>query len=267
MSRLHLGIVSMGLGMTAWLLVAAAGAGQAPAKGPNPPPAPDPNAPRPLDQAIVWMQEAKRNHGAVKDYTCTLISREQVRGKLLEENVVQMKFRVAPFSVYMRWLAPSNSKGQEVCYVHGKNNNQMRVHSTGIFKGIAGFVSIDVNDPRVAEHSRHTIVEAGIGHMIDQTLRNWEVDRKFNRTETRIAEYDYDNRRCLRIENIRAERRQEYYAHRSVLYLDKESKLPIRNENYDWPRPGGPATGELLESYSYAGLRFNVGLTDRDFNK
>jgi len=142
----------------------------------------------------------------------------------------------------------------------------MRVHSNRL-KGVVGFMSVKTDDPRVTEHSRHTILDAGIGRLIDQTLVHWEVDRQLGRTETRIAEYEYDKRRCLRIENIRPERRPQYYAYRGVLYLDKESKLPIRNENYDWPRPGGPATGDLLEVYSYTDLRFNVGLPDRDFNK
>jgi hypothetical protein len=237
---------------------------QAPA--PNPPPAANPAQATPLDQVIAWLHDAKRNYGAVKDFTCTLISRESIQGKLRDENIVQMKFRTAPFSVYMRWLAPTEFRGQEVAYVHGKNGNKMRVHSKGILK-IAGFVSIDPHDPRVMEHSRHTIHEAGIGHLIDHTLRAFEVERQIGRTHVQIAEYDYNNRRCIRVENVRPERRPQFKAYRSVMYLDKESKFPIRTENYDWPRPGGPPTGDLLEVYSYVDLRFNVGLTDREFNK
>ena len=274
----HLGIVIIGTCGILWTVVAAQVGGQAPAQPPavqapagQAPAAQAPAAGAakvaPLDQAIAWMQEAKRNYGAVKDYTCTMISRENIKGKLKEESVVQMKFRVQPFSVYMRWIAPSESRGQEVAFVAGRNNNMMRVHSKGLLKGAIGFVSIDPADPRVMEHSRHTIHEAGMGRLIDATLAYWENDKKIGRTETRIAEYDYDNRRCVRIENIRPERRPEYYAHRSVLYLDKASKLPIRNENYSWPQAGGAATGELMEVYSYIDLRFNVGLTDRDFNK
>ncbi len=268
MSRLHLGILSVGIGGLAWTLVAAAAIGQAPV--PNLPVVPQVGAqpaPAPIDQAIAWMNEAKRNYGAVKDYTCTMISRESINGKMQkEDNIVQMKLRTTPFSVYMRWLAPSDSKGQEVAFVVGKNNNQMRVHSKGILK-LTGFHSVAIDDPRVLEHSRHTINDAGIGKLIDATLVHWATDRQLGRTETRIAEYEYNNRRCIRIENIRPERRPQYYSHRGVIYLDKESKLPIRNENYDWPRQGGPATGELLEVYSYTDLRFNVGLTERDFNK
>lgn len=265
MRRLHLGISSIGIAGLAWSLLATTIDGQTPNQ--PPPVGGAPAVLAPLDQSIAWLQEAKRNYGAVKDYTCTMISKESIRGKLQrEDNIVQMKFRSAPFSVYMRWLAPADKKNQEVAFVAGKNNNQMRVHSRGILK-IAGFVSIDPKDPRVMEHSRHIITDAGIGRLIDQTLVNWGTDRQLGRTETKFAEYEYNGRRCLRIENVRPDRNPAYYAHRSVLYLDKESKLPIRNENYDWPRAGGSPTGELLEVYSYIDLRFNVGLTNRDFDK
>jgi hypothetical protein len=83
----------------------------------------------------------------------------------------------------------------------------------------------------------------------------------------RVAEYNYNNRTCLRIETIRLERRPEFYCYRSVLYLDKDSKLPVRNENYDWPRQGGSPDGDLREMFSYVDLRFNVGLSDADFNR
>jgi len=106
MSRLHLGTVCVGaLGLLGTLLAAAV-PGQTPPNQPIPPVAGA--AFTPLDQAIAWMHEAKRNYGAVKDYTCTMISRENIHGKLQkEDNIIQMKVRAAPFSVYMRWLAPS----------------------------------------------------------------------------------------------------------------------------------------------------------------
>lgn len=265
MHRLHLGIMSTGFVAMAWTLIASGVDGQVPPSAPTQPSAGQPGGSQ-LDQAIAWMQEAKRNYSAVKDYTCTLISRESIRGRLKDENIIQMKFRTAPFSVYMRWLGPPELQNQEVAYVAGQNKNQMRVHSKGILK-IAGFVSVDINDPRVMEHSRHTILEAGMGNLIDQTLVNWNNERKIGRSEVRLAEYEYDKRPCLRIENIRPERIQGLYAYRSVIYLDKTSKLPIRNESYDWPRQGGNPTGDLLESYSYVNLQFNVGLSDRDFSR
>jgi hypothetical protein len=221
----------------------------------------------PLDQPLAWMLEARRNYGAIKDYACTLVSEENVRGKLLDQNIIQLKVKTEPFCVYMRWLAPKQYLNQEVAFIAGKNNNKMRVKSNVLGSKIIGFMSIDPNDPRVMDHSRHTILEAGIGNMIDQNIRHWEKERQVGKTEVRISESAYNERKCHRIETINTERRPDSYCYRSVIYLEQNAKLPILLEVYDWPRNGGPAEGELLERFRYLNIQFNAGMTVRDFEK
>jgi hypothetical protein len=238
-----------------------------PAPGQTPPLQPARALDGPLDKPLAMLREGQRTFATVKDYTSTVQSRENVRGVLLDENVATLKMRTQPFSVYMRWLAPKSSAGQEVCFVTGKNNNKMRVRSTKLGTKVFGFQSIDINDPRVTEHSRHTILEAGLGNLIDQTLKHWEMENRLGKTQVKMAEYTCNNRRCMRVETTRTERVQGFYCYRSVMYIDMETKLPIRSEAYDWPRAGGPADGELLEMFSYIDLRLNVGLADADFNK
>jgi len=223
--------------------------------------------PSQLDQPLAWLYDAKRNYGALKDYSCTLVSEENVRGKLQDQNIIQMKVKTEPFCVYMRWLAPKQSLNQEVAFIAGKNNNKMRVKSNVLGSKIIGFMSIDPNDPRVMDHSRHTILEAGIGNMIDQNIRHWEKERQIGKTEVRISESSYNDRKCHRIETINTERRADSYCYRSVIYLEQNAKLPIRLEVYDWPRKGGPAEGELLERFSYVNIQFNAGMSVRDFEK
>jgi hypothetical protein len=155
--------------------------------------------------------------------------------------------------------------GQEVAYVHGKNKNMMRVRLTGAL-GKLGFVSIAPNDPRALEHSRHVITEAGMAHLISHCLTAWQQERNLNRTKVDIAEYDFNNRRCYRIEVAFTQQVQQAYSWRTVVFLDKQTHLPVRAEFYDWPRQGGPAQGELLEVYSYVNPQFNVNLTDKDFD-
>jgi hypothetical protein len=222
----------------------------------------------PLDAPLALVLEGKRKFAEVKDYTCMLQSRERVRGRLLDENVMMVKMRTEPFSIYMRWLAPNDCKDQEVCFVLGRNSNKMHVRSRTLGKGkFAGWMWIDPNDARVMEYSRHTIYEAGLGNLIEQTIKHWNMEKQLGKTEVKTAEYTCNNRRAIRIETTRTERSQQFYCYRSVLYVDAETKMPLRTENYDWPRAGGPAEGELLEMFSYFDLRLNVGLTEQDFNK
>ena len=193
-----------------------------------------------------------------------MVTRERVRGVLQKENVMQFKFRPQPFSVYMKWLSPADLASQEVGYIHGKNNNMMRVHPKKGGK-LVGWVNIAPNDPRVFEHSRHSIYEAGLGNAIELMIRNFEKEKQFNKTQVAIAEYTYNNRRCNRIELTRTERNQNFYCYRTVVYIDQETKLPIRMENYDWPVQGGASGGDLIEMFAYIDLHFNTRVTDNDF--
>jgi len=233
------------------------------------PPATPPQPPAakgtPFDQPLQWMYEARKFHQSLTDYTCYLVSRERVRGVLQKENMIHFMFRPQPFSVYMKWLSPSEIAGQEVAYLHGKNNNKMRVLPKKGGK-IVGFQNIDPNDPRVFEHSRHNIYEAGIGNMIEQVTRAFEKERQIGKTQLTVAEYNYNNKRCYRIEAMRVDRHREFYCYRTVIYVDQETKLPIRMENYDWPTTTSPQ-GDLTELFCYIDLRFNTGLKDAHFTR
>jgi hypothetical protein len=221
--------------------------------------------PSPLDQPLQLIVLARQSYQNVRDYSCLFIKREQIRGQLQPENMIEMKVRKEPFSVYLRWLSPQNLAGQEACYVTGRYNGMMRVHSVGL-AGVAGFVSIDPNDPRVAQNSRHPITEAGIGNLIERFGQRWQLERQVNKTQVRIAEFQYNQRLCTRVETIHPEYQAGvFYSYRSVVYFDKETHLPIRTEAYDWPRQGGPSDGSLFECYSYAHLRLNIGLRDGAF--
>lgn len=234
------------------------------AAGAQPPSQPAP--PSPLDQPLRLAAEANQAFQGIRDYTCLFIKKERLHGQLQPDNVMEMKVRNQPFSVYLRWLGPKSFEGQQACYVAGRNQNMMRVHSTGIL-GIAGFVSVDPRDPRVMENSRHTITEAGIGHLIGKLLQSWETERRLGKTQVRIADYTYNRAPCTRVETIHPDNHGgPYTSYRTVVYFDKASHLPVRIEKYDWPRAGGPTEGELLESYSYINLRTNVGLADNAFN-
>lgn len=219
----------------------------------------------PYDQALSFLYEGRDYHKTkVRDYTCTMVKQERIRNKLSEENVILMKFRSSPFSVYMKWLAPKALSKQEVCFVWNKNNNKLRVHAPGLV-ALTGWHTVEPKDPKVMEQSRHAIYDAGMGKLTDRYIEEFEKQKRVSKSRIQIAEYDFQGRRCYRIDAAHTEHVPSAYAYRTILYLDKEWKLPLRAENYDWPRAGGPAEGELMEVFNYVDVRFNVGLTDNDF--
>jgi hypothetical protein len=196
-----------------------------------------------------------------------MVKHERIDGKLQPQATMLMYVRTQPFSVYFRWLEPRSLAGQEVCYVAGRNSDQMRVRPKGLL-GAVGFVTVDPNDPRAKAMSRHSIREAGIGNLIAQFDAGWRQEREWGLTQVKVGEYEYDHRRCIRIEAIHpADAPSGRFLHfRDVVYFDKMTQLPIRMEAYGGPRHPGEG-GDLLEVYSYAGLRLNVGIGDDVFNR
>jgi hypothetical protein len=248
-----------------------AGAGQPPAVQ-APPPAGAPGVPvmaqQPpvTDQAGQLIAEARASFARVRDYMGTLVKQERVGGQLQPEQFITLRVRQQPFSVYLKWLGPKGFDGQEAAYVAGKNNGRMRAKAAGL-AGAVGFVSVEPNDPRAMRQSRHAITETGIGHLIETIARGYQVERSLppNQVQTRFADYAFQQKPCTRMETVHLMNNGQFYCYRCVVYFEKEQKLPVRFEAYDWPAAGGNPQGELLECYSYIDLKFNVGLTDAAF--
>jgi hypothetical protein len=237
------------------------------AYGPAPVATPAAPAVDPVDYLLGLTNEAARSMQNIRDYSCVFVKQERIGDHLQPESVIALKVRQQPFSVAMRWAAPKDLAGQEVVYVAGRNNGNLRVHATGI-KGAIGFVSIAPNDPRATAQSRHPITEAGVGNLILSLQQSWARERGLGRTQVRAAEYEYNHRKCTRVDVLHSNDAisRQFYCFRSVVYFDKETKLPVRIEAYDWPRRGGSPDGDLLECYSYVDFRFNSGIGDDVFN-
>jgi hypothetical protein len=227
---------------------------------------PKPAPPHPIDAPLRYLATARAALTKVDDYACTLIKQERMWGVLSPVNIVTMMVRNRPFSVYMHWSQPRAMAGQEACYVAGKNDGKMRAKSAGLLGGV-GFVTIDPNDPRARKTSNHAITEAGLGNMMAKLAQRWQPERKLNRVTSKVAEYEYNKRRCVRVEIMYTRRVQDSPYYRSVVYFDKENHLPIRTEIYDWPQAGGKPGGEVIEVYSYVNLKLNPGLPDSVFEK
>lgn len=222
--------------------------------------------PSAMDQALRLVAMARAAYAKVADYQCVMIKQERLDGTLGPNQVIDLKVRAAPFSVTMRWAEPKESEGQEVCYVAGKNDGKMRVKPGGLL-GSIGFVSMDPADPRVKKTSRHSITQAGLGHIIETAAAGWAEEKKWGMTAVKLGVFEYAKRKCYRVEMTHdTPAGGRFLHHKNVLYFDQLTALPIRVENYDWPAKPGVAP-ELLEVFSYVNLRLNVALPDSTFER
>ncbi len=221
--------------------------------------------PSPMDEPLRLLAEAHQRFAEVRDYTCLLIKCERLDGAMGPLTVMQMKFRKEPFSIGLRWQEPKSQAGQEAYYVAGRNGNQLRVKGAGAL-GLFGFISLDPNDSRVKSSSKYPITQAGIGNLISRYETAWRQERTWGVSQVNLAEYDYNKRRCWRVEVIHPPRPDDRFLFfRNVVYFDQDSKLPIRVECYDWPTPQD-GMGAQVEMVSFAHLRLNVNLDDASFN-
>lgn len=220
----------------------------------------------PVDPALRLVKQAKSAYSRVSDYQCVMIKRETINGVLGPNQVVEVKVKASPFSVYMKWQSPSAMSGQEVCYVAGKNDGKMRCKPAGLL-GAVGFVSLSPDDPRCKKTSNHPITRAGIGYLIEATLEGWSQERFLNATQVKVGTSTYARRRCTRVEMVHPSSAGGKLKHyKNVVYFDQETKLPIRVENYAWPKKQGEKA-PLYEVFSYVNLRLNVGVPAKAFEK
>jgi hypothetical protein len=126
-----------------------------------------------LEKVIIRYDREMKTH---QGYTCLLVKRERVKGKLpppekTEEMAV--RFREQPFSVLLEWKK-NPGKAQRVLYVKGENNDKLLV----LPKGIGSF-RLWERDPlgeEALESGRYPLTEFGIQVGSRRALASWQAD-------------------------------------------------------------------------------------------
>ena len=215
----------------------------------------------------MMLAEAKIAYGKVNDYSGHVIHQDRVRGKLTPDQTAEIRAMAKPASVALKYVAPNSLMGQELVYVAGRNNGKLRMKPAGSF-GPAGFLAVELADSRATAHTRHAATEFGIGPMIELLEKNLTIETRLrNAVQVSVSEYTYANRPVTRFEVFTDRAHALRFAYRTVVFVDRETKLPVRMEAYDQPTIGSSPSGELLECYSYVNLKFNRGLGEAAFDK
>jgi len=217
----------------------------------------------------------ERIRGDIKDYSCILVKRERVDGKLGEHEYAYMKVRqeeknadgniTKPFAVYMCFKKPEKVKGREVIWVRGENNNKLCAHEGG---RIMGMISVWLNptDYLAMQGQRYPITEIGLENLIAKLLEVANHDKQYGECSVKFYKGSKINgRSCTCMEVVHPVPRKEFRFNIARIFIDEEMEVPIRFESYYWPEKKGEAP-QLLEEYTYLNLELNKGFTDEDFN-
>jgi len=227
-----------------------------------------------LDPAIEFAHQRLRYlNENIRDYTGVIIKQERIGGKLLPAEYMRFKVRnrreengvKTPLSVYMRFFRPSKVKGREVIYVEGQNKNKLVAHEAEPFNFMT--VCLEPTGMMAMRNNRYPVTDFGIQNLIEKLIERASRDREHGDCKVDFFENAVvRDRPCSMIQVTHDEQKAPFDFHIARIYIDNEYKIPVRYEAYTWPEEGCKEL-PLLESYTYAALKFNVGLTDKDFDK
>lgn len=226
-----------------------------------------------LELAVDCYTHIRRD---VRDYSCQVVRRERIHGKLQPREFMAAKVRhartrqgktIVPFSVYLKVLAPDRIKGREILFVSGQHDGDMIVRNGG--KRFA-FVTTKIrptSDTAMADN-RYPLTEFGFENLVRRLIDVVKEEIRIG-AESEVQFFNdakVDGRRCtgVVVSHPTYDSRLRFY--RASVFMDNELRVPVHYEAYDWPEE---ADGEpiLLEQYTYRDIRLNVRFTDEDFDR
>jgi len=207
-------------------------------------------------------QMALDKYSRIDDYSADFIRQERVDDVMNETEYFFIKFR-KPFDLYLRWTK-GKRKGWELLYSRGNYNNQVVVHVTGVANWFLPTLELDPAGGIAMMNNPHSILEFGIGYVIESYNRNIKMSIERDEVELRyLGDKEVDGRLCWGIEAVLPKDSEHYYCYKSVLYFDKEYMLPTKSVFYEWKN----GKEQLIELYLYKNLSFNNCFTDYDFDR
>lgn len=218
-----------------------------------------------LRDVIALVEESRAALQDVRDYTAEFTKDELIRGRLRTQ-VMDIKLREKPFSVYLRYRSKKEA-GRQAVFVEGKDDDSLVVRDVG-FKRALGTMRLSLRSPFVMCENRHPVTELGISKVVETALVIWRREEKLPGivpevticSSARFADAD-----CCTVQVQYQKRSPELEFQKACVWFDRQTKLPVRAERYGWADEAGGAP-PLVEAYSYRNVQTNVGLTDADFD-
>jgi hypothetical protein len=217
-----------------------------------------------LHDVILLVEESRAALEGVRDYTAEFSKDERLNGRVRTQ-VMEMKLRERPFSVYLRYRSKKEA-GRQAVFVEGQDFDSLVVRDVGL-RGALGTLKLNLQNPMVTCENRHPVTELGISKVVETALVIWKREEKLPGTRpivsicpsTRFAGAD-----CCQVQVRYETRCPELEFQRASVWFDNKTKLPVHAERYGWVDDSG---GELplIEAYTYTDVKTNVGLTDADF--
>ena len=209
--------------------------------------------------------DAESRLEAARAYSALLRKTERLKGKLGSEQVIEIKSRLHPFSIYLRYRTPE--PGKEVVYSEGRYENHVIAHGVGISRTLIPRLKVAPDSMVAMSGNRHPITDAGLGKLTAKLIGFRRMDLVDPESVTVLDRIKDDSgREWLRSFHTHPNPNSERpFKNVEVLY-HPETRIPYKISSYDWLKPGETGEPQLAERYTYDDLKLGIPLTDTDFD-
>lgn len=224
---------------------------------------------------LLLLEKGYEQFSKHTDYTATFFKRERINGEIGDGQVINMKVRHRPFSVYMKWLV--GDKGREVLFVKGEHDGKMLVKKGGLAGRLLPVLQLDPNGSLAMKESRHPVTKAGLLNLVKVLVQNRRRDMELEEGYrcVMLDRQEVNQRPCYGFVLEFTSRKISEIYRKSVLYLDRELLVPIYLQNYTWPdeEPAPAADPQkldeetIIEHYTFTNIRVDKNLADLDFDR
>jgi len=220
---------------------------------------------------LLMLEKCERRLASVAEYTATFCKQERINGELTEPQLMDLKMRHAPFSVYMKWL--NGDKGRQVLFVEGENGGKLLVKFGG-WRSRLPALKLDPNGTLAMAESRHPITQAGILELVREAIgyrkKDLESTDRVTRCQCCSQTFQETDCYCFTIEYANANVSETY--RKSILLIDKRSYVPMAVKNFTWPERDEAIDktnlddSTLIEFYAFSNVNLQPQLASTAFD-
>lgn len=214
-----------------------------------------------FNEMRAHLSSAQAKAAALTSYTAIMEMQEEVDGRLRPLDLIQIKIRRQPFSVYMRW----NESEQEALFVDGQNDNRLLVKPTKGLAALKRLWRLDPNSRMAKQSCRYPITDSGIEKLVSRiqdfysAREDWASVVTCSVSDAIVAKNPVTAYE-IRYRNVDVS--PDYEGSRFC--FDKSTELLIAVENYGWSDAQEP---RLIERYVYHTIKQDTQLQDYDFSE
>lgn len=209
------------------------------------------------DHIALLRKSIARYDASVQDYTCLFIKQEQIGGRMRPGQHIRVKFMEKPFSVAMKWVK-NTPLGDRVIYIKGENNGMMLIRPKGIWKTLLGTVVRDPESKQVMANTLRPVTQFGFRRSLESLVEVYELAEKRGEAVNTFQGYgEIDGQKVFVLQRM-LPARDDYPAKKTLVYLSVDHLSPLGVDGWDWD-------DQLFCSYRFQDVKYNVGLTAKDF--